>query len=800
MEIKKNKKLICFIQLGSPKSPKIKDVRSFLKVFLGDERVVDTNPLVFKIVLKLFILPFRPKHSSKLYSRIWDGKSFPLIEITKKFSRQMSKNLLSLSDGQIDSDFCFILSEPKLKDVLIKNQKIIESGEDLKIIFVPLFPQYSESTTASTLDYITHNLKETINIPKFEFINSFHKSKAFIDNSVLSISKQYYKMKETGNVDTLLISFHGIPKRRVIYKNDLYYLHCMETYFLIKNYLENEISEIMTYSFQSRFGQEEWLTPYTEDVVDYEIENNRKNILVYCPSFVADCLESIDEISYELNKYANNSGGAITCAPCLNDNEKWCEDFATYLCANEDQKTDDLEYRISEEEKMSIEEPTMKSKPLGTETKSTLKIVFLTLFLDLVGFSIIFPLFPGLAKYYMNLDSENFFLKGIFDGISYFLGSGGAIGVDNIVLFGGALGAIYSLLQFVAAPLWGGLSDRIGRKPVLLVSVAGLAISYLIWFFSGSFTILIIARLIGGIMGGNISTATAVVADITDESNRSKGMAFIGIAFATGFIIGPAMGGILSMINLLDYYPMLESYGINPYSLPALVACILSVFNLYFIKKNLKESLPEKLRGKAKNMRSSNPFKLFKPLPYKGINSTILGHFFFLAAFSGMEFTLTFLSMERFKFSAMDNAYMFIFIGFILAFVQGGFVRRKAHTIGEKNMALIGLICIIPGMIFIGISSSVFILYLGLFFLAAGSSMVIPCLTSLVSLYTPKEFQGQSIGVFRSLGALARVVGPIVASVIYWRLGSASPYIYGAAFLIIPILFVLALPKVKSRT
>ena len=173
---------------------------------------------------------------------------------------------------------------------------------------------------------------------------------------------------------------------------------------------------------------------------------------------------------------------------------------------------------------------------------------------------------------------------------------------------------------------------------------------------------------------------------------------------------------------------------------------------------------------------------MFRPLPYKGVNLTNFGHFLFLTAFSGMEFTLTFVAFERLSYTSMDNAYMFIFIGFIIAMVQGGVVRRKAADIGEKKMSLLGMIIALPGLIAIGYAQGSGLLYVGLFFLAVGSAVVIPCLTSLVSMYTPSEEQGRSIGIFRSLGAMARVIGPIVASIVYWNYGSAYPYIIGAIF------------------
>lgn len=449
-----------------------------------------------------------------------------------------------------------------------------------------------------------------------------------------------------------------------------------------------------------------------------------------------------------------------------------------------------------------MSETKKDSKPLSDNAKSSIKIIFVTLFLDLVGFSIIFPLFPSLAKHYLEIDRDNFFLKMIFDSIATLTNFGGEAAMDfnSIVLFGGALGAIYSFLQFLAAPFWGSLSDRIGRRPVLLISVAGLTLSYLLWFFSGSFTLLIFARFIGGIMGGNISTATAVVADVTEKENRAKGMAFVGIAFALGFIIGPAMGGALSLIDLTKIFPAWSALGVNPFSMPALVAFVLGLFNLFNIWKRFKETLPEESRGKIETERSSNPLKLFKLLPFPGVNLTNFGNFFFLLAFSGMEFTLTFLAVERLNYSSMDNAYMFIFIGVMLALIQGGVVRRSAHKVGEKKMALLGLALIIPGLFIISKSFSSGSLYFGLFFLSIGSALTIPCLTSLVSIYTPVDSQGKSIGIFRSLGALARVVGPAIAAVIYWRFGSTLPYLMGCVFMLVPIILIAKLPPADSQS
>lgn len=800
----RRKTKVVLVQLGSPASPKTSDVRKYLKEFLGDPRVVDLPPLLWKIILYLFVLPFRPARSGRLYARIWDGESFPLITITRDFAQKVQKNL---DPNLIEVNHAFLLSPPKVSDVWDSWEEDIKNGHDpaTSLLAIPMFPQYSESTIASGADGFFSVLKNRVQLPPFEFMTNFHRAKCFIDNSVRQIEDFLQRFeKENGGADALLISFHGIPKRRVIVKNDAYYQHCFETYHLMTTRVKGVAHENMRMSFQSRFGSEEWLTPYTEDVVEELIADGKKKIAVYCPSFVADCLETIDEIGTELKEEAQEHGGEILFIPCLNDQDEWCRDFAKFVEnhveADAPTKAQDY-YTLDDEDYKHMSTPEfVESEPLAPEAKSTIKIIFLTLFLDLVGFSIIFPLFPALAEHYLAVDGDNFFLRLIFDGVRALMAtSEGAGAFSSVVLFGGALGAIYSFLQFIAAPLWGGLSDRIGRRPVLLISVSGLALSYLLWFFSGSFTLLILARFIGGIMGGNISTATAVIADVTSKKNRSKGMAFVGIAFALGFIIGPALGGIFALIDLTQIYPTLVSYGVNPFSMAALVAFTLSALNFVWIAKKFKETLPEKKLGDVETTRSNNPFKLFKPLPFAGVNKTNFGNFFFITAFSGMEFTLTFLAVERLSYSPMDNAYMFIFIGLMIALVQGGVVRRKASQTGEKKMSLMGLILLIPGLLLISMAYNSWLLYAGLFFLSIGSAMIVPCLTALVSLYTPSQQQGQSLGIFRSLGALGRVFGPIIASVIYWRYGSSTPYLLGSAFLLIPILLVASLPKPQQE-
>lgn len=431
--------------------------------------------------------------------------------------------------------------------------------------------------------------------------------------------------------------------------------------------------------------------------------------------------------------------------------------------------------------------------------RRVLGVILLTVFLDLVGFSIIFPLFPDMLEYYLAKEAQGGSLHALISQLESLSGmTGEKARIAATVLFGGLLGSLYSILQFISAPIWGTLSDQRGRRKILVITIAGTAISYLLWIVADSFWLLVSSRFLGGLMAGNLSVATAAVADVTDESNRSKGMGMIGAAFGIGFIFGPAMGALLSLWDAPSSLPWIP--GINPFSGPAIVAFILAAANFVFVVRKFPETLASAQSsssgsaGHAK--RPINPLALLTPSEFPGVNRTNLLYFIFIAAFAGMEFTLTFLAKDRFSYTAAQNGYLFLFIGLIIAFVQGGVVRRLAPKYGERNLVVVGLIMILPGLVMVGLCKTQALLYSGLFLLAAGSSLVTPCLTALVSLYTPTDRQGETLGIFRSLGSLGRAFAPLLAAMIYWRFGSEWPYFGSALVLLIPIAMAVGLPAV----
>ena len=430
--------------------------------------------------------------------------------------------------------------------------------------------------------------------------------------------------------------------------------------------------------------------------------------------------------------------------------------------------------------------------------KHTLGIIFLTLFLDLVGFSIIFPLFPAMLDYYLpNGAGDGSLLGQLIAPLSAWAERSGAEDPRfmTAVLFGGILGSLYSILQFICAPLWGAYSDRVGRRKVLLITIAGLALSYAAWFFAASFWVLVLARVLGGAMGGNLSVATAAVADSTTREKRSSGLAIIGIAFGLGFIVGPGIGGLFAKINLLEIAPSLGQFGVNPFSVPALVSFALALTNLIWVARSFKETLPTEKRGKVNSDRKSVPvFRMFKSRCPE-TRRTNLVYLLYMLAFSGMEFTLTFLAVERFQFSPAQNGGMFVFIGFVLILVQGGIVRRLAGPVGEKRLAVTGIACGIAAFLILAVALNLGLFFGALALMAFSIGLVSPTLSALVSLYTKEEEQGAAIGVFRSAGSLARAIGPLLAAFAYFAYGSKSAYLFGAVIVILPFILALKLPK-----
>lgn len=422
----------------------------------------------------------------------------------------------------------------------------------------------------------------------------------------------------------------------------------------------------------------------------------------------------------------------------------------------------------------------------------TVYVVFVSLLLDLLAFTMILPLLPSLLDHYKEHDSTGLYTW-LSRQIYFFQELVGAPSKFNSVLFGGILGSMFSFLQFVASPIIGGISDIVGRKIVMIVCMVGISFSYVLWALSNNLVLFILARIIGGISKGNVSISMAIITDVSTINTRGKGMALVGIAFSLGFIVGPMIGAIFAV--------WAKQRTGNWFVVPALFALLLSLADLIFFAKFFEESLPKEKRASQFTATIENaktlisPTDLFKFSAVKDLKAKDLYelqrlglvYFVYIFIYSGLEFTLTFLTHHVFNYTSMQQGWMFLAIGLTMAVIQGAYVRRIPPQ-KTKATAILGLWIIIPSFISVGLATDPLMLNLGLFLYAVSTAMVVPSITTLASQHGSEHQKGTVMGIFRSLGALARALGPIVASVAFWSVGSKITYLTGAVFLLWPVL------------
>lgn len=447
------------------------------------------------------------------------------------------------------------------------------------------------------------------------------------------------------------------------------------------------------------------------------------------------------------------------------------------------------------------------SQAEDVRSSRVIRVVFLALLLDLLGFTLILPLLPSILDHYSQTgDSMYHTLQSVVDWFR------GAVGVPmetkyNSVLFGGLIGSLYSFLQFLSSPITGALSDDYGRKPLLLLTTVGLMASYILWALSHSFSIFLLSRVVGGICKGNVSLCTAIVADLPCPKARSKGMAMIGVAFSLGFTLGPLMGA---------YFALRRKDAEMFYQGPAVLAVLFSLADLLFIFFTLPETFQKDNKGSSgtPGIQQSgdllHPAALFNftavtrtenpPSEQRMQNLKRLGlvYFTYLFLFSGLEFTLSFLTHQRFQFSSMQQGKMFFFIGITMAVIQGGYARRikPDHQIQTVSVAIVLLI---PAFLLIGMAWNLTLLYSGLFLYSFAAAIVVPCLSAQVSGHGSSSQKGTVMGILRSLGALARALGPTVASSVYWLAGPEVCFMLSSASLIVPLILLNRLKRQKEE-
>jgi MFS transporter, DHA1 family, tetracycline resistance protein len=369
-------------------------------------------------------------------------------------------------------------------------------------------------------------------------------------------------------------------------------------------------------------------------------------------------------------------------------------------------------------------------------------VLFAIVLTDLIGFGLVVPLLPFYGTHYGASPAE----------------------VTQLM-------ATYSLLQLFVAPLWGRLSDRYGRRPILLLSLAGSVASYLWLGFADALWMLFAARAVQGACAGNIAAAQAYIADITTPETRAKGMGVIGAAFGFGFIIGPALGGALAGPDPLN--PML--------TVPAFAGAGLSALAFLGTLLFLKESLPLSLRRTA--ARLGRVQAVMQALRRPGLRLLIALYFMIIFAFAGMETTFALWALQQFGWGPSSVGYLFAYVGILGAIIQGGLIGRLTRRFGEERLLLAGTVFLLLGLLGIPLASRVAYLFVATGLLSIGFAMAQPAISSLISRRAAAHEQGEVMGVSQSAGSLARVVGPLVAGFLFAEFGRNAPYFGGAVVL-----------------
>jgi multidrug resistance protein len=369
--------------------------------------------------------------------------------------------------------------------------------------------------------------------------------------------------------------------------------------------------------------------------------------------------------------------------------------------------------------------------------RGSLGVIFLTVFLDLLGFGIVIPILPLYAEKLHARDVET-----------------------------GILLAVYSVMQLIFSPIWGRLSDRAGRRPILLLSIFGSAGSQLGYALAPSFWWLVVARAFAGVCGANITAAQAYIADVTDEKSRAAGMGMLGAAMGLGFVFGPAVGGFLSHKST---------------TLPFFVAAGLAAVNFVSAVVILREP---RAAGERTRARSLTWAGLVRVTSTPRLLTLLLLYFVITFGFANLESTFSLYLERQFHYGRTEAGYLFTYIGVLMVLVQGGLVRRLVPRFGERGMILAGTLLMAAGFLLQYASATVPMLLVAIGVIAVGNGCNTPSLSSLISRAAAGDHQGGVLGVSQALGALARVVGPLVGTATL-AFGVRVPYLTGGVTMLL---------------
>ena len=373
------------------------------------------------------------------------------------------------------------------------------------------------------------------------------------------------------------------------------------------------------------------------------------------------------------------------------------------------------------------------------KTKASLTIIFITVFIDLLGFGLLIPILPTFASK--------------------------ALSISDFEI--GVIVAAYSFMQFIFNPIIGSYSDKIGRRPIILATLLITAASYLMFSFATSFTILLISRMLGGFGGSNIAVAQAYIADVTTEKERAKGMGMIGAAFGLGFVFGPMLGGILSQ------------YGYEVVGYAAAGFTLLSfVFAFFFLKESIIKK--QKTERRSVNVFSPKAYQVLRT--EKRLAFFVLIYFVIVFSMANIYGTFALLGYKVYHFSDREIGYLFTIFGIVGAIVQGGLLRQVSKYISDEKLVLAGIFFMMIGLA--GLPYGIVFWGVAIIggFMQIGSGILQPTILGLVSREANQENQGSILGLNQSLASLARVLGPLWGGIAYEYIGFQFPFLTGGLF------------------
>ncbi len=387
-------------------------------------------------------------------------------------------------------------------------------------------------------------------------------------------------------------------------------------------------------------------------------------------------------------------------------------------------------------------------------TRSPLLLMALTVLIDFTGFGVIIPLLPFWAQH---------------------------LGANPVQV--GLILTVYSLAQFIFLPVLGRLSDRYGRRPIVLWSLLIEALSLALSALAGSFAFLLVARFIGGMGAANIGTAQAVVSDTTAPAERAKGMGFIGAAIGLGFVLGPALGGGLATLG--QTAPFWFAAGL------ALINAALVFFLLP--ETRVQSDHTSDAERESSSLMSSLLASLRSPAVARLLGINLL----YTLAFTAMEAMYPLFSQKAFGWGATQNAAIFVLVGVVMVIVQGGLVGRLSKLWGVQGLLVVGLALLAAGLLLLPFGTRLAIMLIAVGVLSAGSGAVSSMSSALASLATSDETQGQTLSLIQSSGGLGRIIGPVAAGWVFAAGGASAPFVVGG--LLTALALLVALPRIPTQ-